>query len=86
MIDLKYIEVVQVLDWDESPMHEQISSEMFGVSDIESVDYTENGGFLVRMRGLNGVLQSRLFTKRARQKIIRCDKILKSPLWRAIND
>jgi hypothetical protein len=67
-------------------MDETIDIDMFGIEDVESIEYTENGSFVVRMHGLNGVLPARFFDDSARQKVLRCVRIKQSPLWKAVNN
>lgn len=78
--------LLQIMDDTTTPIYEQISSDMFTMADIDSIEYTDFDSFTVRIRGLNGILPCRFFDEKARQKVIKCSKIKESPLWRVLND
>ena len=64
-------------------INEPISEEMFQVSDIVKVtEHPDRKGLItVQLQGLNGIVPLRLFSEKAKEKILSWEKVRKTKLW-----
>lgn len=63
-----------------------ITEDMFVEADIVRVFFSEEGDFIVKFRGLTGILPGSFFDEKAKQKIFNIVKSRDSVLWKTLNE